>query len=147
MTALIDKLSILVADTYAIYLKTQNYHWHVQGPQFKSLHELFDTQYHELADAVDLLAERLRIKGAFAPATFKALEKLKTLNDGDSSNTANQMVVELAKDHSTLIQDLQNAIALAEKIKDEGTENLLADRIEAHEKARWMLTASCEIAK
>lgn len=146
MKELLDKLSILLADTYAIYLKTQNYHWHVQGPQFKSLHELFDLQYHELADAVDLLAERIRIKGGFAPATFQLLNQLKTLSDGDSHKTANQMVVELAKDHLTLIDDINKTLLLAEKLKDEGTVNILSDRVEFHEKAHWMLSASQEIS-
>lgn len=136
------KMSILLADTYALYLKTQNYHWHVNGPLFKSLHELFDVQYHELADAVDLLAERIRIKGEPAPATFKALDQLKTIKDGDSTLNANQMVTELAQDHDILIRDLNKAIKLAQEVNDEGTANVLAERIEAHEKARWMLNAS-----
>lgn len=98
MSELISKLSILLADTYALYLKTQNYHWHVKGPQFRSLHMLFETQYRELAEAVDEIAERILIKGHNAPATFNAFEKLKTLRDGDSNINSNAMVTELAQD-------------------------------------------------
>ncbi|KTD48737.1 DNA-binding protein [Legionella rubrilucens] len=138
------ELSIILADTYALYLKTQNYHWHVRGPQFKSLHGLFEMQYTELAEAVDEVAERLLITGNKAPATFKEFESLKRIKDGDSSLNANQMVVELAQDHSTLVKDLNRALTLAQEQNDEGTATLLGDRIAAHEKAHWMLAASAE---
>ena len=141
---LIAQLEVLLADTYAIYLKTQNYHWHVTGPQFKALHELFETHYLELAEAVDAVAEQLRIMDHKAPATFKELDGLKTLKDGDADADANQMVTELAEDHNTLVKDLNRALKLAEEIHDEGAVNLLSDRVSAHEKARWMLRVSRE---
>jgi starvation-inducible DNA-binding protein len=145
MTGIVDKLSIIMADTYALYLKTQNYHWHVRGPQFKSLHQLFEEQYLELADAADQVAERIGTMGHKAPATFKEFDKLKRIKDGDSMLDANDMVTELAHDHDTLVKDLNQAMSLAHKNNDEGTVNLLANRIEAHEKARWMLNASREV--
>lgn len=135
-------LAILMADTYALYLKTQNYHWHVQGPHFRELHKLFEEQYLELAEAVDQVAERIRIKGSNAPATFKELNTLKRIADGNKDIDANQMVIELALDHHSLIEDLKQASRLAVDHQDEGTANLLANRIEAHEKAEWMLNAS-----
>lgn len=144
MSKVINKLEVALADTYAIYLKTQNYHWHVKGPQFKSLHELFEMQYKELAEAVDLIAERILIMGHKAPATFNEFNKLKTIKDGDSSLSANQMVTELAKDNSALVSDLNQAIKLAQENNDEGTVTLLSDRIAAHQKAHWMLAASAE---
>ena len=142
MSDLVKKLSVLLADTYALYLKTQNYHWHVKGPQFKSLHELFETQYTELAEAVDQVAERILIKGHKAPATFKEFESLKRIKDGVSDSSANQMVSELAHDHDTLVKDLDAAMKMAQDANDEGTVNLLANRIESHEKSRWMLRSS-----
>ncbi len=142
MSEVVSKLSVLLADTYALYLKTQNYHWHVRGPQFKSLHELFEAQYRELAEAVDEIAERLLIMGHHAPATFKDYDRLKNIKDGDSNLASNKMVAELASDHGRLVKDLNESMALAQKMNDEGTVNLLANRISAHEKARWMLAAS-----
>ncbi len=127
MSSVIKKLEITLADTYALYLKTQNYHWHVKGPQFKSLHELFEMQYKELALAVDEIAERLLILGHRAPATFHEFNQLKTLKDGDSSINANQMVIELAQDHSILVKDLNQAIKIAQDNADEGTVTLLSD--------------------
>lgn len=144
MSTVIKKLEIALADTYALYLKTQNYHWHVKGPQFKSLHELFEMQYKELAEAVDQVAERILIIGHKAPATFSEFNKLKTIKDGDSSLSANQMVTELAKDNSTLVNDLNQAIKIAQENNDEGTVTLLSDRIAAHQKAHWMLAASID---
>lgn len=144
MSAIANKMDVLLADTYAVYLKTQNYHWHVRGPLFKSLHTLFEGQYVELADAVDEIAERILTLGRRAPATFKEFERLKTITDGDSSLTANEMLLELAKDHDVLIRDINEAIFMAQDNNDEGTVSLLSDRVVAHEKARWMLRSSCE---
>lgn len=144
MTSIINKLEIALADTYALYLKTQNYHWHVKGARFKSLHELFEMQYQELAEAVDQIAERILIKGHKAPATFKEFEQLKTIKDGNSQLEANEMVKELAHDNSVLVIDLNHAIKVAQENSDEGTVTLLSDRVAAHEKARWMLAASIE---
>ena len=144
MSTVIKKLEVALADTYALYLKTQNYHWHVKGPQFKSLHELFEMQYKELAEAVDLIAERILIMGHKAPATFNEFNNLKTIKDGNSSLSANEMVTELAKDNSTLVNDLNQAIKIAQENNDEGSVTLLSDRIAAHQKAHWMLAASAE---
>lgn len=142
MNEVLNKLSITLADTYALYLKTQNYHWHVRGAQFKGLHQLFEEQYQELALAVDDIAERILATGNRAPATFKEFEALKRIQDGVSTKNANQMVTELANDHDTLVKDLNVSLKLAQENNDEGTATLLGDRIVAHEKARWMLNAS-----
>lgn len=142
MNEVLNKLSITLADTYVLYLKTQNYHWHVRGIQFKGLHQLFEEQYQELAQAIDTIAERILATGHRAPATFKEFEALKRIKDGVSTKNANQMVAELADDHSTLIIDLNDSLKLAQENNDEGTATLLSDRIVAHEKARWMLNAS-----
>lgn len=139
-----DKLCVVFANTYALYLKTQNYHWHVKGPNFKSLHELFEGQYMELAEAVDSIAERILTMGHDAPATFKQFEALKTLNDGDSSISANDMVKELAEDNKVMSDLLDEVIQMASDNHDEGTIALLSERIAAHEKAMWMLGASKE---
>lgn len=144
MSDITKTLSIILADTYALYLKTQNYHWHVKGPQFRGLHKLFESQYKELAEAVDTIAERILILGHKAPATFKEYESLKRIKDGNSSLKANAMVTELAADHSILVKDINKALELAQEIKDEGTVTILGERIAEHEKARWMLTASEE---
>ena len=109
-----------------MYLKTQNYHWHVKGSNFIALHELFERN-EELADAVDLIAERIVTMAHKVPATFTQINQLKTITDGNSSATANQMVSELAKDHGVLASDLMQAIKIAAENHDEGTVSLLSN--------------------
>jgi starvation-inducible DNA-binding protein len=137
-----SNLAKLLADTYAVYLKTQNYHWHVKGPLFKSLHTLFEEQYIELANAVDEIAERILTLGRNAPATLKEFTELTSIKDGDSSLKANDMVTDLFNDHEKIIQDLYKTINSANAINDEGSASLLGDRIAHHEKIRWMLGSS-----
>src|SRR5262245_38819411 len=72
-------LSRVLADSYTLYLKTHNYHWNVTGPMFQTLHLMFETQYNELALAVDLVAERIRALGFPAPGTYKQFTKLSIL--------------------------------------------------------------------
>ena len=144
MNELGNKLTVILADTYALYLKTQNYHWHVTGAQFKSLHDLFEAEYLALAEAIDDIAERIRTLGFKAPATFKEFDQLKTIADGDSRLSANEMVVDLGNDHDVLVNDLNNTIVIAQDNKDEGTVAILSERIAAHEKSRWMLRATSD---
>ena len=146
MSDLMNKLSIIMADTYALYLKTQNFHWHVKGPHFKPLHDLFELEYRELAEAVDAVAERMLMMGHKAPATFKEFEQLKTIKDGDSDLSSDQMVSELAADNATLVKDLNKAMRLAQAAGDEGTVSLLSERIAVHQKAHWMLGASRDLS-
>lgn len=139
--AVAKQLNQVMANTYAIYLKTQNYHWHVTGPQFKALHELLDEQYHDLADAVDSIAERIVTLGGHAPATFTALNSLQTLSEAKATQSA-QMLSELIADHAKVIGSLQEALHAAQKANDEGSIALIGERIAAHEKQAWMLRAS-----
>jgi len=140
--ALIDALSRLLADTYALYLKTQNYHWHVTGPNFKTIHELFEAEYLDLADAVDDIAERIRTLGAKAPATFSEFNQLKTFKDGDSSLSGEAMLKELVADNKEVVKQLNACMKLAHAAEDEGTIALLSERIAIHEKSAWMLSSS-----
>lgn len=136
------QLSVVLANTYALYLKTQNYHWHVQGPNFKSLHELFEEQYTDLAIAIDNIAERVVILGSKAPATFSQFNELKTISDGNPDAPADQMLQELTADQDAVIESLQAALATAQECGDEGSVALIGERIAQHEKNRWMLDTS-----
>lgn len=132
----------LMADTYTLYLKTQNYHWHVRGPHFKTLHLMFEEQYTQLALGVDALAERILTLGHNAPATFAEFSQLRTLEEGDSKRTAEQMVAALCQDHQLILKDLYKVLKMAQELNDEGSTTLLGDRIAEHEKTHWMLKAS-----
>lgn len=142
---LISALQDVLADTYTLYLKTQNYHWHVKGPNFSSLHMLFEGQYQDLADAVDVLAERILTLEAKAPATFKEFLSLTKIKEGHSGTLANDMVIELTEDQDIVLKSLRHAIEAAQAIEDEGSIAVLSERIAVHEKAHWMLASSQEL--
>jgi len=139
---LISALTKVFADTYALYLKAQNFHWHVKGIQFKELHELFEKQYIELAQAVDDLAERIRTLGHMVPSSFSELNELKSLADGDSKQSGEAMLKEFLGDHRAVIKDLYTALKLAQAEGDEGSVVILSDRIAHHEKSAWMIDAT-----
>ena len=131
-------LSRLLADTYAVYLKTHGYHWNVRGPNFGSLHALFMTHYTEMWAAIDLIAERIRALGEFAPQGYGAFGQLSQIEDGDPAKSANDMLKELAADHATLVATAKAARDGA----DDVTASLIDARVEAHEKHAWMLNVS-----
>lgn len=137
-------LSLLLADTYALYLKTQNFHWNVKGARFPSLHVLFENQYLELAAAVDLIAERIRALGCLAPGTFSELSKLTCLEEGNSQIPANEMVEVLMHDHERVAQSMRSIVPKAEKTQDHASVDLLSQRISTHEKTAWMLRSTNE---
>lgn len=137
-----ELMSVVLADTYALYLKTQNYHWHVRGKQFYALHILLEKQYKELAEAVDTIAERIVISGAHAPAGFKTLSTLTHIKDGHALYTADEMLNDLVADHQHVIEELNKAFKQASTEGDEGNVAVLSERIVAHQKMCWMLSAS-----
>jgi len=139
-----DELTHLLADTYTLYLKTQNFHWNVTGPLFPQLHLLFESQYQELADAVDVIAERIRALGCFAPATFSEFQKLSSLKEDKGSISARDMVKKLMKDHETVSHLLSTIFEKAEKANDQATIDLLTERMRVHDKTAWMLRSSLE---
>jgi starvation-inducible DNA-binding protein len=131
-------LSRLLADTYAVYLKTHGYHWNVRGPNFGSLHALFMTHYTEMWAAIDLIAERIRALGELAPQGYGAFAQLSSIKDGDPAKSANDMLKELVADHAALVATAKAAREGA----DDVTASLIDARVEAHEKHAWMLNVS-----
>ncbi len=132
-------LKHLLADTYTLYLKTHNFHWNVTGPMFNTLHLMFETQYDELALAVDLIAERIRALGVFAPGSFSQFKELATVKEETGVPSAVEMISQLAKDHETLSKVAREILPLSGKVDDEPTNDLLTQRMQVHEKNAWML--------
>lgn len=138
-----EALKQVLADSYTLYLKTQNYHWNVTGPNFRGLHLLFEEQYKDLFLAVDEIAERLRTTGEYAPGSFKSFSKMTSIKEAtDEHIPAPAMVKDLAKDQATIISVLNKAIKAADKAEDEGTADMLTARLKAHQKNQWMLESS-----
>lgn len=135
-------LSRLLADTYTLYLKTHNFHWNVRGPMFNSLHLMFETQYTELALAVDLIAERIRALGEPAPGSYSAFARLSSIKEADGVPDAMEMVRILAEDQLAVVRTARSVFPLADSAHDEPTADLLTQRMQVHEKTAWMLRAN-----
>jgi starvation-inducible DNA-binding protein len=139
-----EGLSKLLADTYAVYLKTHGYHWNVRGPNFAQLHQLFMTQYTEMWTAIDEVAERIRALGELAPQGYGAFGNLSSIKDGDPAKNAEGMLKDLIASHEALIATLYAILPAAQEAGDEVTASLVSDRMLAHEKHVWMLRSSLE---
>ena len=137
--AIADGLSRLLADTYTLYLKTHNYHWNVTGPMFNTLHLMFETQYTELALAVDLIAERIRALDCPAPGSYAAYSRLSVIKESEGVPVAMDMVADLVKGQEAVAKTARSVLPLAEKGQDEVTLDLLTQRLQVHEKTAWML--------
>jgi len=137
--AIADGLSRLLADTYTLYLKTHNYHWNVTGPMFQTLHLMFETQYNELALAVDLIAERIRSLGAPAPASYRQFAALSSVLEDEDQPAAEEMIRRLVAGQETVARTARSVFPLVEEAHDEATADLLTQRLQVHEKTAWML--------
>lgn len=142
--AVVDALSTLLADSYTLYLKSHNYHWNVTGPMFTTLHTLFETQYTELALAVDEIAERIRSLGAFAPGSYTAFQKLATVKEETGRPDAKKMIKVLVEDQARVSASARKVIEAAEAVRDQATADLATRRLDVHEKHAWMLRSHLE---
>src|SRR4051812_17309925 len=132
-------LSRVLADTYTLYLKTHNFHWNVEGPMFNTLHLMFETQYTELALAVDLIAERIRALGHPAPGSYSAYAKLSSIKEANGQPKAEEMIKQLVEGREAVVRTARKVFPAAEKVSDEPTADLLTQRMQVHEKNAWML--------
>jgi starvation-inducible DNA-binding protein len=134
-----EGLSRLLADTYTLYLKTHNYHWNVTGPMFQTLHLMFETQYNELALAVDQIAERIRSLGAPAPGTYREFAQLSSIAEDDDRPDATEMIRRLVKGQEAVARTARSIFPVVDGASDEPTADLLTQRLQVHEKTAWML--------
>lgn len=134
-----EGLSRLLADSYTLYLKTHNFHWNVEGPMFNSLHKMFEDQYIELAEAVDVIAERIRALGFPSPGSYSQFGKLTRVEEETDVPDARDMIAQLARDQEIVVRTAREVFPLADKANDEPTADLLTQRMQTHEKTAWML--------
>ena len=132
-------LSSLLADSYTLYLKTHNYHWNVTGPQFNTLHQMFEEQYTELATAVDEIAERIRALGVKAPGSYVEFSELTSIKEAVGGESADEMTRQLALGQETIVRTAREVFPAADAANDEPTADLLTQRMQIHEKNAWML--------
>jgi starvation-inducible DNA-binding protein len=132
-------LSRLLADSYTLYLKTHNFHWNVTGPMFQTLHLMFEQQYTEIWQAVDLVAERIRAIGAHAPGTYKEFTALTSIPETEGVPEATVMIALLVQGNEAVARTARSLFPLADKVRDEVSADLLTQRMQIHEKNAWML--------
>ena len=137
--AIAQGLSRLLADTYVVYLKTHNFHWNVEGPMFQTLHQMFMEQYTETWNAIDLVAERIRSLGHYAPGTYAEYHKLARIKETPGVPKAEQMVRLLIEGQEAIVKTAREVLPIAEKADDQPTLDLLTQRMQVHEKNAWML--------
>ena len=135
-------LTKVLADSFAVYLKTHGYHWNVRGPEFFSFHNLLEQQYRDIWAALDEIAERIRALGVLAPQSFSGFGNLTAVKDGDPEKDALPMLQELMQDHETLIATARKAFEVASEAGDEASADLMTQRLAAHEKFAWMLRST-----
>jgi starvation-inducible DNA-binding protein len=139
-----EGLSRLLADTYTLYLKTHNFHWNVTGPMFQTLHLMFETQYTELALAVDLIAERIRALGYPAPGTYSEYAKLSSIAETPGVPKAHDMIKLLVEGQEAVVRTARSLFPIVDAASDEPTADLLTQRMQVHEKTAWMLRSLLE---
>ncbi|TGN21149.1 Dps family protein [Leptospira idonii] len=142
--AISESLKKLLGDTYTLYQKTHSYHWNVTGPMFQTLHLLFMTQYTELWNAIDPIAERIRSLGYYAPMGGWEFAKYSSIQEDKEVPKATDMIKRLVEGNEAVIRTARGAFESAEKGNDQATLDLLTQRLDIHEKTAWMLRSLLE---
>jgi len=145
-TGVIELLNKDLANSYLLLIKTKKFHWDVVGPQFRSLHELWEEQYQILTETIDSIAERVRALGGFPVGTAKGFVEYASIQEqADSVPLATEMVAQLVDDHELIIRNLREHIdKCSEEFHDEGTADFLTGLMEGHEEMAWMLRSFIE---
>lgn len=136
---IINNLNELLANSYILYLKTQNFHWNVTGPLFDTLHKLFQSQYSELAGAIDIIAEQIRILGEFTPGSFEQFKNYASVKEETNIINYKEMITQLITDNNTLIYSAKNLINSSKSSNDDATMDLAIERVRVHSKTVWFL--------
>ena len=139
---MVEHLSKILANYSFLSIKTQNYHWNVTGPNFMSLHQMFEDQYNDLTQATDEIAERIRALGSKTPATIAEYSKINILSEGNKDYAADEMINDLINSHEQIVVLLKDSIESASNHGDVATEDMLVGRLAEHEKVIWFLKSS-----
>lgn len=143
-TELIEKLKVILASSFSLYLKAHNYHWNVTGSNFSEYHAFFAGYYESVHDSVDVYAELIRTLGSFAPGSLKRFSELTIISDEIAIPSPKFMFVRLASDNGLVLDELRSAHAMADSMNEIGVSATLETQIQFHEKMQWQLTAFAE---
>lgn len=144
---LIESLKKVLANTFSLYLKAHYYHWNVEGPDFKQMHDFFSDFYQEVYSSIDKIAEEIRVLGAYSPGSFQRYLELSSIQDEDRILSSRDMIAQLLIDNKTYINDLIESYDLAEKDRQLGLANFIQDRLDQHKKHEWMLKSFLKVNK
>jgi starvation-inducible DNA-binding protein len=139
MNELIQQLRTLLATNFTLFLKTQMFHWNVEGSDFPQYHEFFADAYADFYAQNDTLAEYIRIQGQYAPGSLSVYSQISQVKDEEGFPSATGMMAQLAVDNQVMINLYQGLFDVAETAKEHGISNYAADRLDAHKKLAWML--------
>jgi starvation-inducible DNA-binding protein len=139
METLVEMMKKVLADTFAMYLKSHNYHWNVEGSNFPQYHDFFGNLYQELHGAVDPIAEHIRALDSYAPGSLSRFMELTDIQDEMSVPLGTDMARKLSADNQTVLNTLNMTFKLAEQFDQQGLMDFLAGRIDTHKKHAWML--------
>lgn len=140
-STVVAALNSVLGQSFRLYVQTHGYHWNVEGPQFRQLHEMFEAQYQNLWAALDEVAERIRVQGAYAPGSVADLMS-HAAPEADAAQSAQDMVAKTIAAHEAIAATLRSSAATCADAGDEVSAGLLTDRLEWHEKEIWMMRAS-----
>ena len=138
---LTEKMKVVLADSFAFYLKAHQFHWNVEGPDFPQYHDFLGNLYQEVFTAVDKIAEEIRSLGEYSPGSFKRFSELSSIKDNTGAPSPGEMFTELASDNQIVLSTLKEAYTLAETYDEIGLSNFIQDRYDAHKKHAWMLSS------
>lgn len=142
MEELIEAMKKVLAESFAFRLKAQYFHWNVEGPDFHQYHEMFGKLYEEVDAAVDDVAEHIRALDSYSPGSFSRFIELSSIKDETLIPPTIGMVTKLYTDNNLLLASLKNARNIADELGENGIVNFLEERIDVHQKHRWMLKAT-----
>jgi starvation-inducible DNA-binding protein len=138
-TKLIEQLKVILACTFSYYLKAHNFHWNIEGPDFPQYHSFLETVYTDSWEAVDAIAEKIRMLDAYAPGSLSRFKQLSNIEDQIYIPTSLKMIEELYNDTSILQNEIKSGMKLADEADESSISNFLQERYDAHAKLKWMM--------
>jgi len=138
--AVTEAVNPLIADAFALYVKTKNFHWHLSGSHFRDYHLLFDEQAEAIFESIDIMAERVRRVGGTTIRSISHIGQLQTIDDdNDDFVPAGQMIKRLMDDNAHIAQMIRAAIEVCDKQRDSASSNALQEILDETERRKWFL--------
>ena len=136
---LVDNMKTLIGTSVSLYIKSANFHWNIEGPDFPQYHEFLGNYYADVYGTIDQIAEYIRSLDSYTPASLKRFQELTLIKDQTMQQAPMGMFQELFDDNSLMIKFLMDTFDVASTERQQGIANFIAERIDAHQKHQWMI--------